>query len=455
MRDVASIEEAAKYPGYVRRQALSGGGLRLYYPGDTLPATPVIDTAIKSLPDAPGRKDVRYFGAVEGKVKNCTQAVLLSLQEQGVAYIPAGNWLFESPITYDNSVSGSADPYSSDKYAEGVQIFGDGMGKTQLFCGFSAPSFSGAAALGLINLPAVTTDKYRLGARISDLAIYPAGSIAKTHGILMSANFLPRIERVKVQLMPGSGFYSPLRTDLMIGGVHNTDFYQNSNLVLDQFYAKACGQYGFFGESGGGCAGTSIRSSWFYDCYRSGIRIGGVLGEIDGCAIANCGVAGSLAGIDTGGIIIDNLAGAEARNFSIKRCEFESNHNFNLWVRSCFGLDSFNLRLNSQHSADGNVSLKSKVHVLLGGSGTAVRAAKFNGDVSKSNPTGPLSALPLSMYKLQGADVAGVEIYEPTGTAGEDNSSGLVLLDTSISTGTLDGVRMRRQGVWSQTTGGG
>ena len=452
MRDVATLEEAAHYAGYIRRQFLPGGGVRLYYPGDTLPAAPVIDTAIKSIPSDAGTKDVRYYGAVEGKVKSCTAAVLLSLQDQGFAYIQAGNWLFETPLTIDNNISASADPYSPAKYDRGVRIYGDGMGATQLFCGFSAPSFSGAAALGLINMPAVTTNRFRFGTAIEDLAIYPAGSITKTHGILMSAQFLPIIRRVKVQLMPGSALYSPLRTDLTEAGVHNTDYYQNSTMLLEHFYAKACGQYGFFGESGGGCAATSIRQSWFYDNYLSGIRTGGVLGEIDGCAIANNGRGGTIAEVNTGGIIIDNLGGNEARNFVVKRCEFESNEGVNFWVRSCFGLESANLRLNSQFSADGNVTLKAKAQVLLGGVGTAVRAAKFHGDVSKSNPVGPLSALPLSMYKLQGADVAGVEIYEPTGTAGEDNSSGLVLLDTSISTGALDGVRMRRQGVWTQTT---
>lgn len=453
MRDVDSLEDAARYPGYIARAALAGGKWRLYYPGDTPPAAPVIDPAIKPVPNDFGIKDIRYYGGVEGKTKDCSAAALLSWQEQGVIYTPAGNWLFESPVTVDNNISGSPDPYYPDKYSAGLRWMGDGMARTQLFCGFSAPSLTGAAALGLINLPAVTPNKFRFGARISDLAIFPAGAIARTHGILISANFLPKIERVKVHLMPGSGVYSPLRTDIMIGGVHNTDFYQNSNLVLEQFYAKACGQYGFYGESGGGCAGTSIRSSWFYDCYRSGIRMGGVLGEIDGCAIANCGSAGSLAGVDTGGVIIDNLAGNEARNFAIRRCEFESNQNVNLWVRSCFGLDSANLRLNSQFSGDGGVTLKAKTQVLIGGAGTAVRAAKFSGDVSKSNPTGALSALPLSMYKLQGSDVASVEIYEPTGTAGEDNSSGFVMLDTSLSAGVLDGVRMRRQGVWTQTTG--
>ena len=88
MRDVATLEEAARYPGYVARAAIAGKGWRLYYPGDTPPAAPVIDPAIKPAPNDFGVKDIRYYGGVEGKVKDCSAAALLSWQDQGVIYTP-------------------------------------------------------------------------------------------------------------------------------------------------------------------------------------------------------------------------------------------------------------------------------------------------------------------------------------------------------------------------------
>jgi hypothetical protein len=374
------------------------------------------------------------LGAYAGGVVDASVALNAATAAGKAVYLPAGEYRLSAPLTKNNTASG-----------EGLVLIGDGMDKTILLCDFSAPSMTGATAQGVINLPAVATLDYLRGTRISGLTIKPKAGTAhtNTHGILANCQFFPVFEHVRVLNMPGSGFYSPLRTDLST----NPDEYQNT---LMQF--RGCefdgNEYGWYGESGLGCAGTHIHGSFIVNNRRSGIRAGGVLGIIENCAIGVNGISGSLAGVDTGGIIIDAMNGTTSRNWAVRNCEFESNYNANLWVRSCMGFESENLRLNAQTSGDGGATLRTPVQVLLGDAATSVRSARFKGDVSKSPPTWAAS---LAMYQLRGADTATTEVIEPVGSASADNSAGFVVLDATSTTGALDGVSMLRSGIWSQS----
>ena len=386
---------------------------------------------------------VADYGADPTGVADSTAAFNSAIATGKRVYAPEGKYLITAPLTLNNSITGSSDPYAPNQYDSGLVLFGAGMNKTQLLCGFSAPALTGATAQGLINLPASTTLKYRIGAYIAHLSIFPSGTITNTHGILMNANWYPIFESVRVKGMPGNGFYSPLRTDLSA----NTDDYQNT---LAQF--KSCvfdgNYYGWYGESGLGCAASKFVGNLFANNSRSGVRIGGVLGQFENCSFGANGVGGSLAGVDTGGLIIDTMNSTTSRNFSVRGCEFESNYNANLWVRSCIGFDSDDLRLNAQSSTDGGATLITPVQVLLGDTGTSIRSANFRSDISKS-PAAWVAAL--SMYKIRGADTAGVNIYEPYGTKAVDNTTNFVVMDTTTTTGTFDGVHLLTSGLYSQT----
>lgn len=381
-----------------------------------------------------------YANGVSGVKVDPTGAVESSAGFQAAVdtgkavYVPTGDYWIGAAITKNNNAAG-----------EGLVLTGDGMDKTVLLCDFSAASMTGSTAQGVINLHATVVSDYLRGTRISGLTIKPKPATAhtNTHGILANCQFFPIFEQVRVVGMPGSGFYSPLRTDLSA----NPDTYQNT---LMQF--RSCefdgNEYGWYGESGLGCAATTLKGCYIANSRRSGVRGGGVLGVIENCAIAANGVSGTLAGVDTCGVIIDVMNGTTSRNWSVRNSEFESNYNANLWVRSCAGFESENLRLNSQVSTDAGVTVITPVQVLLGDAGTSVRSARFKGDVSKSTPAW---AATLAMYKIRGADTATVDIIEPVGIASSDNTAGFVAFDTSTTTGALDGVHMLRAGIWSQS----
>ena len=403
----------------------------------------VARTTASKLQDSVSVKD---FGAVGDGTTDDAAAIQAAINTGKQVFLPAGKYLVKSALTLNNNFTSSTDPFAPTQFDSGLVMLGEGINKTQILCGFSAPALTGATAQGVINLPATVTGKYRLGTIVAELSIFPSGSITNTHGILMNANWYAEFNSVRVKGMPGNGFYSPLRTDLSA----ISDDYQNTVVKFDHCIFDG-NYYGWYGESGLGCAATHLTGCLITNNSKSGVRISGVLGLIENCSIGANGNSGTLAGIDTCGIIIDVAnAGAQSRNFAVKECEFESNYHANLWVRSCFGFVSENLRLNSQISLSppSTANLTANIQVLLGDTGGSIRSAKFTGDVSKSPPTWAAS---LSMYQIYGADTAQVEIYNPYGSASVDNVSGFIVLDTSITTGALDGVRLLNNGIIKQS----
>lgn len=401
-----------------------------------------------------GAINVRWFGAKgDGSTDDAT-AFNAALAISNDIYAPKGRYVLGAPITLDNLVTGSDDPFSPNQYDAGIRLVGDGMNRTHFYAAFSAPAAAGATAQGLINLTASVVSDKRLGAVLQGFTIFPnsaigGGAITNTHGILINANFFARVEHVRVQSMPGSGIYAPVRTDIS----SNPDDYQNSVLYVRGSWFNANGLYGVYGESGPGMAATSLENSFFYNNGLSGARIGGVLLHIKNNGFAVNGEDGTLNDVNTCGLLIDALASTNPRNITVENNEFESNFNCNLWVRGASGFVGSNLRLNSQLSPDGGTTLNAPVQVLLGDTGTSVRSARFIANVSKSPPSGTGSSAAIAMYKIRGTDTAQVEIIEPVGIAASDNTSAFVPLDVTTTTGTLDGVRMIRAGIISSTRG--
>lgn len=330
--------------------------------------------------------DVRAYGAVGDGVTDdsaAIQAAINAAQSTGYSvFIPAGTWRIDSSLTHTVSTVG--------RTTQGVRIIGAGMTSTIL----DSRVASGAA----ITLTTDTPLAYTQGAIISDLKITSTVPAADSDGISLAAQWNIKIQRVWITGLTGDAITFPLMTSLST----QPDEYQCLYPDIQHCELTYCDGWGINGAAGNAVAGIHIRENLIVSNKLGGVFVASQMPIIVGNAFQTNGET-------SGGGVRIGYVHATPNGVIIDGNEFDSNHDYAVWLEATSG---GRLNNNKFISKQINSALWSPLHVRFGvsGAGTAATSVVAYGNHHRRDAT----EYDITCYKWETASGLRCDVLNPT-----------------------------------------
>lgn len=330
--------------------------------------------------------DVRAYGAIADDGLDdaaAIQAAINAAQSAGrPVFLPSGTWRIDSSLTHTVSTVGRS--------TQGLRLIGAGMTKTII----DSRVASGAA----IKLTTDTKLAYTQGAVISDLTITSTVPAASSSGISLAAQWDITIERVWITGLTGDAITFPLMTSLS----SQPDEYQCLYPTIQHCELTYCNGWGVNGAAGNAVAGLRVRECLIAENKLGGAFVAGQMASLTGNAF-------QFNGETSGGGIRVGYVHATPNGVIIDGNEFDSNHDFNVWMEATSG---GSLSRNKFISKERSSALWPPLHVKFGvsGAGTAATSITAYGNHHRRDA----AAYDITCYKWESASGLRADVLNPT-----------------------------------------
>ena len=247
----------------------------------------------------------------------------------------------------------------------GIHLRGQGMLSTTILADYDGDPVRG----GVVRLDTSGTGNYTVDTTIEALRITQAPGRHGLNGIQLTAAWLVRIEKVKIDSMSGDGIVVPLRAD--INSI--SDYYQDFSIDLEQIWITGSTGWGIdFG------AGQSPGLFLLHGSIIANNAGGGMRSTTGQCEIVGNVFVGNGRMGGQGGLLFDT---AEGPSFvaDVRQNEFDTNFNWHLSLVRSRDLHASQNRFLSQTFASdtsgtlqsGSSFMRPPVHVTLGSGATS------------------------------------------------------------------------------------
>lgn len=279
--------------------------------------------------------------------------------------LPAGVCRIKAPITALAGANGAQSGTIGPSYFPGIRLVGAGMLRTTILADYNGDVARGAIVLFDTTAPL----KFTAGSEIRDLTITQVPGRTGLNGVMLTAAWYVKIERVAIDALSGNGLIASWRSDL-----HPTisDGYQAFSVEVEQSHITRCTGWGVKFDAGQSPGLWSIRRSVVGNNPGGGILSTTGQFELVGNLIVGNGTYGGQ-----GGLRLDTREGP-SMVADIRQNEFDTNFNWHVSImrsRSARFTQnrflSWTFASNTSYVPEsGSQFMRPWVHVSLGGGPT-------------------------------------------------------------------------------------